>query len=67
MRERLWEVLQVMQNDQRQAWDMRSDGSYVQRKPGDPSQLGTHQTLMNLTKQRAAGVRHPEPATPAAR
>jgi polyphosphate kinase len=63
LRERLWEVLQVMQNDRRQAWDMRSDGSYVQRKPDDPSQLGTHQTLMNLTKQRAAGVRHPDAAT----
>jgi polyphosphate kinase len=66
LRERLWEVVQVMQNDQRQAWDMRSDGSYVQRKPSDPSQLGTHQTLMNLTKQRTAGVRHPDVATTAA-
>jgi polyphosphate kinase len=63
LRERLWEVLQVMQNDHRQAWDMRSDGSYVQRKPSDPSQLGTHQTLMNVSKQRAAGVRHADAVT----
>jgi polyphosphate kinase len=61
LRERLWEVLNVMQCDQRQAWDMRADGSYVQRTPADPSQLGTHLTLMNLVRQRAAGVRHPEP------
>ena len=64
LRERLWEVIQVMLNDQRQAWDMQSDGSYVQRTPSDPaSQHGTHQTLMNLAKQRAAGVRQPEPVT----
>jgi polyphosphate kinase len=62
MRERLWEVIQVMLNDQRQAWDMQTDGSYIQRKPGDSSQLGTHQTLMNLAKQRAAGVRPPDTA-----
>jgi polyphosphate kinase len=62
-RERLWEVIQVMLNDQRQAWDMQSDGTYIQRAPSDPSQLGTHQTLMNLAKQRAAGVRAPEPVT----
>jgi polyphosphate kinase len=64
LRERLWEVLQVMLNDRRQAWDMRPDGSYVQRMPGDDpaTQLGTQQTLMNLTKQRAAGVRQTEPA-----
>ena len=58
LRERLWEVLQVMLNDQRQAWDMQPDGSYVQRMPskdtnGDPAAgLGTHQYLMNLARQR---------------
>ena len=67
LRERLWEVIQVMLNDRRQAWDMQSDGTYVQRTPPDPaSQLGTHQTLMNLARQRAAGVRPPEPMTAAA-
>jgi polyphosphate kinase len=66
LRERLWEVIQVMLNDQRQAWDMQPDGSYVQRTPPADapagSNPGTHVTLMNLTKQRAAGVRQPEPA-----
>jgi polyphosphate kinase len=74
LRERLWEVLQVMLNDPRQAWDMQPDGSYVQRTPGggagsggaaanngDASHgLGTQQYLMNLTRQRSAGVRPPE-------
>jgi polyphosphate kinase len=57
-RERLWEILQIMLRDHRQAWDMKPDGSYVQRtapanaEPGSPEVLGTHQTLMNLTAKR---------------
>ncbi len=57
LRERLWEILQIMLRDQRQAWDMQPDGSYVQRDPpagaSGPEALGTHQTLMGLTRQRA--------------
>lgn len=73
LRERLWEVLQVMLNDQRQAWDMQPDGSYVQRTPdpgnnGDPIHaMGTHQFLMNLTRQRSAGVRAAAAASTAMR
>jgi len=53
-RERLWDIFTVMLNDQRQAWDMKPDGSYVQRRPTDPTtQLGTHQTLMALARQAA--------------
>ncbi len=33
MRERLWEILQIMLADQRSAWDMQPDGSYIQRMP----------------------------------
>jgi polyphosphate kinase len=55
-RARLWEISQIMLNDQRQAWDMKPDGSYVQRKPGQdgaaPS-IGTHQAMMELARQRA--------------
>jgi polyphosphate kinase len=29
LRERLWEVLQVQLEDQRNAWQMQPDGSYV--------------------------------------
>lgn len=54
LRERLWQILQIMLNDHRSAWDMRPDGSYVQRKPNDPAQeLGTHRTLMALARQHA--------------
>jgi polyphosphate kinase len=53
LRERLWQMLSIMLADQRQAWDMQPDGSYIQRKPTDPEkQLGTHQQLMQLALQR---------------
>ncbi|MHB1157596.1 MAG: polyphosphate kinase 1 [Phycisphaerales bacterium] len=59
LKERLWEILQIMLNDHRQAWEMRSDGSYVQRQPkldsDEDADIGTHAALMRLTKQRVAG------------
>lgn len=55
LRERLWEIFEVMLNDRRQAWEMRLDGSYVQFKPKSPDEeLGTHKKLMELTKMRLA-------------
>jgi polyphosphate kinase len=52
LRERCWGVLQLMLADQRSAWDLQSDGSYVQRKPTDPAQIGTHQRLMQMALRR---------------
>ena len=55
LRQRLWEILQVMLRDHRQAWDMQPDGSYIQRlppvdgPPDGPETLGTHDALMALT------------------
>ena len=54
LRARLWDVLRIVLNDQRQAWDMRSDGSYLQRRPTDATAQGTHQALMALSKHAAA-------------
>jgi len=56
MRERLWEILQIMRNDRRQAWDMRPDGTYIQRKPESAADIGTQQMLTNLTRQRNTAV-----------
>ncbi|MBI5726067.1 MAG: polyphosphate kinase 1 [Planctomycetes bacterium] len=56
-RETLWQIIQIMLADQRQAWDMKPDGTYVQRTPADPSApaaIGTHRTLMELAKKSAA-------------
>lgn len=54
LRERLWKFLQIMLRDQRQAWDMQPDGTYIQRQPPPgatgPEALGTQQTLMDLTR-----------------
>ena len=57
LRARLWQILTICLNDQRQAWDMQSDGSYVLRYPKDVAEgsleaLGTHQALMQTTLQR---------------
>jgi polyphosphate kinase len=52
LRARLWQFLQIMLADERQAWDMRPDGTYVQRQPlsgaTGPETLGTHQAMMAL-------------------
>ncbi|QDU63004.1 Polyphosphate kinase [Planctomycetes bacterium Pan216] len=56
LRERLWSILDIMLNDHRQAWEMRSDGSYVQRAPSPdaegPYLLGTHKSLMDLARSK---------------
>ena len=50
-REKCWEILRIQLNDQRQAWDMQPDGSYVQRTPIDPAaQLGSHEQFMQLAR-----------------
>lgn len=49
LKERCWEILQVMLSDQRQAWDMRANGEFVQR---NGASLGTHSILMNQAKAK---------------
>jgi len=60
-RERLWEILEILRQDCRQAWDMQPDGSYVQQRPPEdatgPALSGTHATLMELTRARAKSLR----------
>jgi polyphosphate kinase len=55
LRQRLWEILQIMLNDRSSAWDMHPDGSYTQRTPQDSSEeMGTQRMLMALSRQSAA-------------
>jgi polyphosphate kinase len=49
LKEKCWEILQLYLNDQRQTWQMTSEGDYVQRKSSD---IGVQQSLMQLTGQR---------------
>ncbi len=57
LRERLWKILQLALADRRQAWDMQSDGNYVQRTPLHPENpsdaLGIQQVLMEWSRMRA--------------
>ncbi len=54
---RLWEVLQVHLADERNAWQMQPDGSYVQLRPSaqasEVARAGSHATLMARTRARA--------------
>ena len=56
LKERLWEVLDVIQRDQRQTWVMEADGMYKQLSPSKKASeieiAGTHQALMDLTQAR---------------
>jgi polyphosphate kinase len=57
LRERLWEVLQVQLQDERNAWLMQPDGTYVQchatSRSSKVARDGSHVTLMKRTRQRA--------------
>ena len=50
----LQEILGVMLADNRKAWELRSDGVYVQRKPKkDEEERSTHDTFMEMALQSA--------------
>ncbi|MEQ9460828.1 MAG: polyphosphate kinase 1 [Phycisphaeraceae bacterium] len=60
-RRRLSTIIEIMLTDQRQAWDMHGDGSYIQRQPGPKTPKsearGTHKTLMKLHRREAEALR----------
>lgn len=46
----LQEILGILLADNRQAWDLQSDGSYIQRHPCDDSpEANSQKTLMNMS------------------
>jgi len=57
LKERLWEILDICLRDRRQGWILGSDGTYSRLQPDadskGPEGVGTHQTLMDLTRSRA--------------
>ncbi|MEA3274183.1 MAG: polyphosphate kinase 1 [Pseudomonadota bacterium] len=61
MRQELRLILDVQLADQRSAWDMQPDGTYVQRKPADDSAKGAQETLIGVAERRlAAASKHKE-------
>jgi polyphosphate kinase len=53
LREKLWDLIQLHENDQRQTWDMNSDGNYKQRSG---SEVGVHQHLMSAAKLKSVVI-----------
>jgi len=51
-REELRHILDLHIADQRSVWDMRPDGSYVQRQPADDMQTGCQRQLADRAAQR---------------
>lgn len=53
LRDKIWQVLTLMLDDHRLAWDMQPDGFYVRRAfvPGK-NPLGTHEHLMSVASQK---------------
>ncbi|MBU0493775.1 MAG: polyphosphate kinase 1 [Chloroflexi bacterium] len=55
LREDLRQMLTVMLTDNRQAWDLGADGTYVQRRPAEgTAPRGTQAVFMERTRQEAA-------------
>ncbi len=49
----LRQILDCQLTDQRSAWDMQPDGTYIQRQPGDgQSAAGTHERLIAVAEHR---------------
>ena len=61
MRQELRLMLDAQLADQRSAWDMQSDGTYIQRAPSDGSGKGAQETLIGVAERRlAAALKHKE-------
>ncbi|MEO0355445.1 MAG: RNA degradosome polyphosphate kinase, partial [Cyanobacteria bacterium P01_A01_bin.3] len=54
LRRELKELLTIMLSDNRQAWELQPDGTYIQRQPAEgEAPCGTHQVLMEKYSQEA--------------
>ena len=53
LKEKLWDFIDILLRDNRQAWVLKSDGSYEQKVPKDgEEEFGTQQELMKKTIAR---------------
>ncbi len=52
LRAELRKILDTHLADHRNAWDMRSDGTYVQRRPNEENSKGSQETLVQLADER---------------
>jgi polyphosphate kinase len=56
LKENCWEIFQVMLADDRQVWEMHSDGRYSRREPANSESIGAQNKLMQLSKLRSVTV-----------
>jgi len=57
LKKELCAVFDIHDADRRSAWDMQSDGSYIQRQPaGDKQHEGSHQMMIARTEARAKSM-----------
>lgn len=53
LKDKLWDFVEILLRDNRQAWVLKQDGSYEQKVPKDgEEELGSHQELMMRTIAR---------------
>lgn len=53
LKEKLWEFIDIVLKDNRQAWVLNEDGTYTQKVPAEgEEERGTHALLMSKTIQR---------------
>jgi len=61
LRQELRLILDVQLADQRSAWEMQPDGTYLQRQPEDEHAKGAQETLMGVAEKRlSAAAKHKE-------
>lgn len=57
LREKLWDFIDILLKDNRQAWVLNSDGTYTQKVPAQgEEERGTHQMMMNATINREKSI-----------
>jgi polyphosphate kinase len=53
LQQELWQMLETQWQDQRSAWDLQEDGSYLQRQPAkDDNHPGSQELLIQAAKKR---------------
>jgi polyphosphate kinase len=53
-RAELLAILDLMWGDNRQAWDLQSDGSYLQRAPGTEEERASHRMLVERYQRQVS-------------
>lgn len=59
-REKIWEAIQTLLNDQRQVWDMASDGSYQLRTPLEGAETPAQELLAEKARLKSLTAKRDE-------